>query len=309
VLDLAARHLREQEALKRVLLALSALGVAVAGILEVMFDKAESPPVLVLAAQVAGLAIGALIPVALAVVEKQPADLIVEIGALDHSILNLQTQLEQSKEVANAYETEMTNALERLALYGALISVLDATLAPDPQRRPQTADLLLTMLEALQEQKGALMGVGPDEHWSFSVYLYDGQRRELECVACRRWRRDAEIQPHRSWRQGEGHVGRAFERGTELVCGDTSAPDVRGFFAAPQGKDKADDPDLYRSIAAIPIASNFMPDQPYGVIVASSDVAGRFSSDSDEPGFEAVGPLRDTAEVMANAIASLRVWD
>ena len=59
---------------------------------------------------------------------------------------------------------------------------------------------------------------------------------------------------HRSWGVGEGHVGKAFELQTELICSDATKPDVAAWIAAPPAKSKESDNKWFVFLAAIPIA-------------------------------------------------------
>ncbi|MEO0995306.1 MAG: GAF domain-containing protein [Pseudomonadota bacterium] len=138
-----------------------------------------------------------------------------------------------------------------------------------------------------------------DERWNFAIYVYDHAEGLLKCQSCRRFNREDEDRDHRSWAPGEGHVGQAFQRRQELICKDTTDPNYIQHFEAPPDKSGPYDPDLYKSIVSIPI--RLYGGDPLGILVATSDKAGRFirSEEVDEYDWDRIEPLRDTAALPA----------
>ena len=67
----------------------------------------------------------------------------------------------------------------------------------------------------------------------------------------------------------------AFQGKREYIAEDTSRPDARQIFDAPEPKRRSDDLERYRSIASIPIRLG--KEDPVGVLVATSDLGRVFS--------------------------------
>jgi hypothetical protein len=155
------------------------------------------------------------------------------------------------------------------------------------------------MLDLLASNKQGLFSMG-DEQWNFSVYVFDEEKNQLLCVACRRPARNDEQREHRAWRPGEGHIGQSFLMKRPLVVADSKDPNVRGFFDAPRDKLVAgyDDSDRYRSLAAIPFGLAGSAD-PIGVVVATSDVPGRFAPTDDGTDSDAVRPISALSKTLA----------
>jgi hypothetical protein len=86
-----------------------------------------------------------------------------------------------------------------------------------------------------------------------------------------------------------------------LVCADSSNPNVRGFFDAPAAKIASYDPDRYRSLAAIPVQTD--GGSLYGVLVATSDVPGRFDPEDEET----YRPLLSMGRTLATLLAVYRL--
>jgi hypothetical protein len=162
-------------------------------------------------------------------------------------------------------------------LYGtakALRELVEAALdARTEEAKNALTGTLGALLDVVVAQKDVLFGM-TSERWNFAVYLYDRNADQLDCLICRRPIRAEETAPHRAWRPGEGHVGLAFSRDEELVASDTADPQIEQLFRAHGAKHRDDDTIRYRSIASIPIRKR--GDHPFGVLVATSDQAGRF---------------------------------
>lgn len=170
------------------------------------------------------------------------------------------------------------------------VAICEATITP-----AKLNEWLIDLLDFLVTDKLMLFGIG-DEQWNFSVYLFDKATGDLRCVATRRPTKKEEDAPHRSWSEGEGHVGKAFQSRRPLICADSTDPNVRGFFEAPSSKLMGYDADRYRSLAALPIQSD--DEVPYGVLVATSEIKGRFDPEDDET----IRPLLSLARTLATLL-------
>jgi GAF domain-containing protein len=129
------------------------------------------------------------------------------------------------------------------------------------------------MLDLVLSQKADLFGIG-DERFNFAIYLPDPGQETLSCFCCRRRDRADEEAPHRSWPMGHGHVGRAFQDERELIASDVQDATMEAYFRTPDHLARKDDSARYRSLAAVPIMIGGA--KPLGVLIATSDVPGRF---------------------------------
>ena len=154
-----------------------------------------------------------------------------------------------------------------------------------------------TMLDLVLAQKTELIGIR-DERWNFSIYLPTVGGVTMRCAVCRRRDRAEEESSHREWPVGHGHVGRSFQDSEELVAEDTQSAAVEGYFRTPPELARSDDSARYRSIAAIPISLSGKA--PSGVLIATSDIPGRFKPRRIlDGGRDAVEPLRVLAASLA----------
>jgi hypothetical protein len=163
------------------------------------------------------------------------------------------------------------------------------------------------MLDLLVADKGVLFGMN-DDRWNFAVYLFNPASGQLDCVACRRPIRAEEEAPHRSWKPGIGHVGIAYQTARTIVAADTSAPEARALFDAPEGLRNSDDVERYRSIASVPI--RLQDENPIGVVVGTSDVPGRFrlKRPDDDAARDPVEPIRSLAIHLAMLNRVIHLW-
>jgi hypothetical protein len=167
---------------------------------------------------------------------------------------------------------------------------------------------LSALLDMVVAEKDVLFGMA-GERWNFAVYLYDRTTDQLDCLICRRPTRAEEAAPHRAWRPDERHIGLAFSRRDELVASDTTDPQIERLFRAPGAKYRADDTTRYRSIASIPI--RLRGERPWGVLVATSDRAGRFRplTAGSRSAIDHVEPLRVLSTNLATALHRAHIRD
>ncbi|WP_145975073.1 GAF domain-containing protein [Cereibacter sphaeroides] len=223
-------------------------------------------------------------------VDRQAVETVSDLHASEAERRHLDRRL------ADANKTE--KALVAWTTLTKLVSeVLDSVLGRDitPQELENAYNFIL---EAIAERKTRLFGV-EDDYLNISIYEWAPARSELVCIACYRSRPSDISKQHRSWRPGEGHVGKAFELQRELICSDATQPDVAAWVAASPAKTKEADRTKYVSLAAFPIGLN--AGQPLGVLIMTSDVAGRFrNGGSDGAGaHHGVAALADVASQLA----------
>jgi len=174
-------------------------------------------------------------------------------------------------------------------------------------KNPNVHHHIEEMLDLLVSNKESLFSMR-DEQWNFSVYGFDEESGVLKCIACRRPARNDEERDHRTWRPGEGHIGQSFLMKRPLVVADSKDPNVRGFFDAPPDKVLAsyDDSDRYRSLAAIPFGLAGDPN-PIGVVVATSDIVGRFAPTDDGTESDSVRPISALSKTLATLTSVIKL--
>lgn len=154
-----------------------------------------------------------------------------------------------------------------------LSELTDQAIEANTINKDQEKRLYNAAVEFIADYKSRIFGF-EDDYANISAYQFNSETELLECVACFRTRPSDAQGQRRSWRIGEGHVGKAFELQKELVCSDARVPDVAQWIEAPPNKLKEEDRDLYVSLAAVPLA--IRKTAPQGVLIMTSSVAGRF---------------------------------
>jgi len=232
-----------------------------------------------LAVQITLLALLAISGAVLVLTDKSATNIVHDA----QKALNEREQAERDLQSANRVIQELNRDLARTVrvegIVDAMREVVDLAISNDSISHGKLIEWLTDLLDFLVADKLTLFEIG-DEQWNFSIYILDQANEELNCAATRRPTKKEEDAPHRSWKIGEGHVGKAFQSGRPLVCADSKDPNVRGFFDAPTGKLMEYDTDRYRSLAALPIQAN--DERPLGVLVATSEIKGRFDPENTE---------------------------
>jgi hypothetical protein len=136
------------------------------------------------------------------------------------------------------------------------------------------------LLSVIIEGRSELFGFTERELWNFACYVFDEERQFLVPV----WRRKHDRLPSeglgRSWAIGTGHVGKAFADNEAKITADATHETVIGHMRAPVSQRHEHDETVYRSFAAILIQIGDEGDRPLGILVGTSDVAGRFTKDN-----------------------------
>lgn len=295
------RAKRVRVALQSAAIAIPVL-IAIAKAIEVGVADAHKPwpvatqLVLLIVAALCGILVLATDKSALAIM-ADARDALDEAEGKKEEIATLSAEAELLKtELAKQVQASLTVDVMRQAIDSALVAEGSSDLNVE----------MVALLDLLVASKGTLFGMG-DEQWNFSIYLWDADSATLVCRACRRPTKADEDGQHRDWCSGEGHVGKAFANKRAIIVSDALDPNVRGFFDAPLAKRPADEGDAhkYRSIAAIPIALAGVPadQEPLGVVVATSDQAGRFNPRQDGTEDDAVKPIRHLGNTIATLLA------
>jgi hypothetical protein len=94
-----------------------------------------------------------------------------------------------------------------------------------------------------------------------------------------------------------------FLRSEEVVLEDVTDPAIRHALNTPAAKDRLSDASRYRSIAAVPVIPHGAP-QPWGVVIATSELAGRFSPVIQSEGSERAEAMRVFSGMIALAVST-----
>ena len=211
---------------------------------------------------------------------------------------DLARTVKERDEALGSLEVDYKFSAQLQSTMVALREVVNQVATSGPGSEAAQRARLGTMLDFIVAGRVPLFGMDVDS-FNFAIYVYEEATQMLNCVACRRPHRAEEEAAHRSWEPGEGHVGMAFQKQREFIAEDTSQTDAKQLFEAPETKRRSDDVDRYRSIASIPIRLG--GEGPVGVLVATSDVAGRFylPKEGADPARDPVEPLRALARDVA----------
>jgi hypothetical protein len=226
-------------------------------------------------------------------IDRQSVETLKSLHAEEERSLALKTEL-------IALENDHRVAMAWLTLYKLMTEMVDQAISAETVSQETAKRLYNTVVEFIADYKSRLFGIG-DDYLNIAIYQFNEEVQELECVACYRSRPSDAIGPHRSWKSGEGHVGKAFELQNELICSDARAPDVAAWVAAPPDKFRQDDPEKFVSLAAIPIAINY--DKPLGVVIMTSSEPYRFVNLND---FEVIRDNAFDAQRAKFAVAALQ---
>lgn len=294
--DAIKRSLRTHANLRRSLQIGAAAATAVAGILAVFGDK--SAPIVLTQALLLLFALG--VTILLLIADDTTPDLVENGHRLKDERDAARRDLAETNALVDELDDELAYAANLYETNRALSEIIDPMFNGGDELTPEKQDArILRLLDVMVERKKTLFDMD-DERWTFAVYSWDGAANVLKCRATRRWSRESEEQPHREWPSGVGHVGIAFQNQEELVCEDAQDPNVAGFLKAPPHLYREYDPDLYRSLASLPIMIGDRKG-PLGVLVATSDVVERFGH-AEEGSRDGVEPLRALANVLATLL-------
>jgi hypothetical protein len=202
------------------------------------------------------------------------------------SVQDLYFDAKDLKTRADGLESDAATILKRAELYsfieryGASNSSALFPYRGQPLDSNELQRIVGNVLDPLWTNGEGIFGFGPTERWNFVVYIFDPYRNALVSI----WRQKSQTHPSeglgREWRHGQGHVGFAFANSRPIITEDSRNPDVRNLVTAPEGHARDYDESVYVSFASIPIGPVGDQDQPLGVMVATSDRPGRFSSEN-----------------------------
>jgi hypothetical protein len=244
----------------------------------------------------AGFAVVAVfIAIVLALTEKNLPEALQEAHALDERVKQLEAAKQCDQMRSDEIGAQFSSLTTLYATSIALREIVEPVLSLGSGDERAQKNRLGAMLDILLSSKRELFGI-TDERWNFSIYLWNDASQELICFACRRRDRADEEASHRAWPAGSGQIGVCFQSRREVVVGDVQMPEFKAYFQVPDPLSRSDDAERYRSIAAVPISMN--GGVPHGVVIATSDVPGRFVPSGVSDGWDTVEPLRVLAGVL-----------
>jgi len=202
------------------------------------------------------------------------------------TLVQIQEELTQAREAVE-FGTTFT------ILSGVLLKYVESRVSQPMDNDADLAECVSEVLNAVADSGAALFGFSKFERWSLTVYRADTENRML--VPVKRVASDTHPgrnRTPRSWRFGEGHVGAAFERNRTIATPDATLPEVAPFINVDPAKAMPGDTSLYMSYISSPFGDVSNGGTPAGVLVATSNVTGRF----DEPSLK---PVEYVAMVLA----------
>lgn len=170
-------------------------------------------------------------------------------------------------------------AANTLASYWSTFQGLITHLNPVDDAR--FADACRIAVGPMIDAAGTLFDFEYGEVWSVAVYRLDATGELLEAVW---WQRPSDHPSQgtpRSWRPGDGHVGSAFMQDRILFTTDMTSDEASMLLKPSVANDRPYDADVYRSFVSAPILLDVEPGPlRFGVLVITSNVAGRFDDDN-----------------------------
>jgi hypothetical protein len=291
---------------KRLQIIFTLAGTAIASLLQ-LFAKASTDPTWVSAANIAsGVVIFAVLIVNLLLLlaETDSAAILAAAHDSEEKCSLLGAKIASLDALSN---TQQEGLKWLSVLYSTSLALRDfvgplVTRPLDAATKKQRFD---EMLDVVLSQKTDLFGIG-DERFNFAIYLPDTEQKVLNCFSCRRRDRADEESAHRAWPVGHGHVAKSFLDGKELIASDVKDVAIEAYFRAPADLARPDDSERYRSMAAVPIMIGAA--KPLGVLIATSDIPGRFRPKAIADSRDTVEPLRVLASTLAVVLLSNDVW-
>ncbi len=142
-------------------------------------------------------------------------------------------------------------------------------------------ELLDELLSPFYLRGDSIFGFSMSEKWSIGVYIFDDKSNTLKSV----WREKSKSHPSqgrgRSWKPGEGHVGKAFLDRRPILTGNANDEAVSQLCRSRESKQVLYDDTTYVSFASVPISVSENDDEdPFGVLVVTSNCEDRLSEES-----------------------------
>ena len=162
----------------------------------------------------------------------------------------------------------------------------------EPQEIHECISEILSVVVDRREEIFEISGV---EWWSFAIYIFDKEEAVLKPIWREKHRNHPASTLGRTWHRGEGHIGSAFNKCDSIFTDDVTEGDLGEALGPRSTKVNPYDSEAYRAFGSIPIGPINDNDLPIGVLVATSNIIGRFDKAN-------CLILRHAAAVLANLI-------
>ena len=164
------------------------------------------------------------------------------------------------------------------------------------------------ILKASERSLAIALDFAQYDQWTIGIYKAvpcpnEANRALLKCVAHKR-AIDCATDEARVWKEGTGIMGVAYSNGDEIIVPDLQADGMRAVFGTSANEARDYDGDRYRSMVAVPVKVEGM-DKPWGVVTATNDRVGHFSTDAGA-GVRPDEGVRVLAGMIALAVAVIR---
>jgi len=217
--------------------------------------------------------------------------------------------VERARDIEAAYESvgDLYSQMDRfISLYQAQ-SLMRGALERIAGGRHSEDGAAKSVMQSVERLMPIAMNFAQADQWTVGIYqavpsVHVG-KAELKCIAHKR-AIPCEPREARVWTEGTGIAGVAYANMVEVVVPDLQAEGMRTIFGTSANEPRDYDQERYRSMVAIPIKVHGL-EKPWGVVNATSDQTGHFSSSSDE-GLRPDEAARALANMVALAIAIVR---
>jgi hypothetical protein len=223
-----------------------------------------------------------LVQVALYFVSTAYAETVPELHLENCQLHELQESMIEAIATGDEY-VGWLEAANRIGSYWSTFQGIMSAIQPNDPAKFVTkfSEACRIAVTPMIDAAGTLFDFDYGEIWSVAVYGLNEVGDLLEPIW---WDRPADHPSQgtpRSWRPGDGHVGSAFMQDRILFTTDMGSDDAAMLLKPSVANVRGYDADVYRSFVSAPILLDVEPHPfRFGVLVLSSDVAGRFDENN-----------------------------
>jgi hypothetical protein len=218
---------------------------------------------------------------------------------------DVRTQLSSLREHLDGREAMIRREKWRIRCAAALEVLLQSVETALLDAKKTTAQRIQATLDVACAPLVLAFGV-KDDDWTISVFTREDATEEMVRIAWRWQDQASSARDQRRWKKKQGYTGAAWAQNRAIYEADTSLPEAKARYEVPPekliGRDNASgipaDEVRYRSIAALPVRLG-SDDEPYGILVVTSDHVGRFDSNPETPGGTNMLTLRQLSAAIA----------
>jgi len=277
-------------------------GALVAGVAQFWTWPTGSAPD---AAQIAGIIATAVVAIGGLYVAFTDVDAAQAVATADRAVEAAQ-QMEAAFDDIDSFFADTTRLAETYQLCLTLRGALEQSaigISGD------TDGLIANLFDLASRPLTIAIGFAQADRWTLGVYKAEpGEepgKKQLKTIAHKR-AIECELGDARVWPEGVGIAGICYTNRREIVLPNLQAEGMRGVFG-PRNLVREYDEERYVSMVAVPVKVSGR-ETPWGVIVATSDQANHFSTDT-QPGFKNDEPVRALAAFIALAVAMMDAQD